>query len=167
MARSYAGRGLATPVDPTCLDAASVAAVRQALALLVVAACTAGCAGGEDTSEADTVTLEGPQWALVSGIDLEIEDPASAPSATFDGGGVSGRAICNSYASAYTVEGSSLHVQPVALTRIACPPPGPALEDAFFDALEGVGSWEIEDDELVLMDADGDESLRFEPAPVS
>ena len=50
---------------------------------------------------------------------------------------------------------------------MACPPPGDALEDAFFDALEGAGSWAIEDDELVLMDADGDELLRFEPAPQS
>jgi heat shock protein HslJ len=135
--------------------------------LVAVAAFTVGCAGEDSAPVADITSLEGPQWALVSGIDLETEDAASAPSATFDAGGVSGRAICNSYASSYTVEGSSMEVQPVALTRIACPPPGNALEDAFFDALEGVGSWAIEDDELVLMDADGDEVLRFEPAPVS
>jgi heat shock protein HslJ len=166
MPRSYAGHGITMPVDPTRLDAASVGAVRQVFALLVVA-CAAGCAGGEDTSDAETVTLEGPQWALVSGIDLETEDPASAPSAHFEAGGVSGRAICNSYASAYTVDGSSLDLQPIALTRMACPPPGAALEDAFFDALEQVRSWAVDDGELVLMDADGDELLRFEPAPTS
>jgi heat shock protein HslJ len=134
----------------------------------VAAAAGVGCAGDEGgATVADRTMLEGQQWVLVSGIDLGVEDPASAPSASFEAGGVSGRAICNSYASSYTIQGSSLDVQPVALTRIACPAPGDALEDAFFDALEGAGRWGIEDDELVLMDADGDELLRFEHAPES
>jgi heat shock protein HslJ len=144
--------------------------MRTAVASLVAglaAVIPVGCGGDEGATVAEPMSLEGVQWALVSGIDLETEDAASAPSATFDSGGVAGRAICNSYASTYTVDGSSLDVQPVALTRMACPPPGDALEDAFFDALEGVRSWAIEDDELVLMDGDGDELLRFEPAPES
>ena len=85
--------------------------MRTAVASLVAglaAAFTVGCAGDDGATVAEPMSLEGVQWALVSGIDLKTEDMASAPSATFDSGGVSGRAICNSYASTYTVEGSSL-----------------------------------------------------------
>jgi heat shock protein HslJ len=141
--------------------------VRTAVAPLVAAvaaALAAGCAGDEEMST-DSVTLEGVPWVLVAGIDFEERDAASAPSATFESGGVSGRAACNSYASSYTVDGSSLELQPVAWTRIACEPPGDAVEEAFFEALERVRGWIVDDDELVLVNADGDELLRFEPAP--
>jgi putative lipoprotein len=139
------------------------------VAWLVAAVATVfavGCAG-DDHAAADPLSLQGVQWALVSGIDLETEDEASVPSATFDSGGVSGRALCNSYASTYTVDGSALELEPVASTDLACRPPGDALEDEFFEALERVRRWAVEDEELVLMNGDGDELLRFEPAPES
>ena len=85
--------------------------------MLVAAVATVfavGCAGDDDATSAEPMSLEGVQWALVSGIDLETEDAASVPSATFDSGGVSGRALCNSYASTYTVDGSALELEPVA-----------------------------------------------------
>ncbi len=143
--------------------------MRRVVASLVAAVATVfavGCAG-DDNASADPMSLEGVQWALVSGIDLETEDEASVPSATFDSGGVSGRALCNSYASTYTVDGSALELEPVASTRRACRPPGDALEDEFFEALEHVRRWSVEDDELVLMSGDGEELLRFVPAPAS
>ena len=48
---------------------------------------------------------------------------------------------------------------------MTCQPPGDALENEYFEALERVRGWAVEDDELVLMSADGDELLTFEPAP--
>ncbi len=134
------------------------------LVAAVAAALAAGCGGDEERST-DVASLEGVQWALVAGVDLGTADAASVPSATFDSGGVSGRAICNSYASTYTVAGSALELEPVAWTGMTCRPPGDALENAYFEALERVRSWAVEDDELVLMNADDDELLRFEHAP--
>ena len=142
--------------------------MRTVVALLVAAVATVfavGCAGDDDATVAEPMSLEGVQWALVSGIDLGTADAASVPSATFDSGGVSGRALCNSYASTYTVAGSALELEPVARTGMTCQPPGDALENAYFEALERVRGWAVEDDELVLTNADGDELLTFEPAP--
>ncbi len=129
-----------------------------------VAALAAGCAGDEERST-EVASLEGVPWVLVAGNDVEGSDEASVPSATFDSGGLSGRGVCNSYASSYTVDGSSIELAPVASTRIACQPPGDAVENAFFDALELARGWYVEGDELVLLNAEGDELLRFEPAP--
>ena len=141
--------------------------MRLAAVLLVSALATfaVGCAGDDEVAVEPLSSLEGVPWVLVSGIDLEGVEESSVPSATFDSGGVSGRAVCNSYASSYTVDGSSLELQPVASTRMACAPPGDAVENAFFEALERVRGWEVEDDELVLENGDSDELLRFEPAP--
>jgi heat shock protein HslJ len=134
------------------------------LVAAVAAALAAGCAGGEESST-EIASLEGVPWVLVAGVDVEGSDQASVPSATFDSGGVSGRAVCNSYASSYTVDGGSLELAPVAWTRIACEPPGDAVENAFFEALERVRGWYVAGDELVLVNTEGDELLRFEPAP--
>jgi heat shock protein HslJ len=91
--------------------------VRPAVALLVaaLAAFAAGCGSDDDVGLDESASLEGVTWALVSGIDLEGVDESSVPSATFDSGGVSGRAVCNSYAASYTADGSSLELQPVCV----------------------------------------------------
>jgi heat shock protein HslJ len=142
--------------------------VRPAAAAPLVAAVAAafavGCAG-DDAGPLESPSLEGVAWVLVAGIDVEGSEETGAPSATFDSGGLSGRAVCNSYATSYTVDGSALELQPVAWTQIACPPPAAAVEEAFFEALERVQGWALADDELVLLNADGDKLLRFEPAP--
>ena len=132
--------------------------MRTAVAPLL-AAVAATLASTEITS------LEGVSWVLVAGIDVEGIDEASVPSAIFDGGAVSGRGVCNSYASSYTVDGSALELEPVAWTGMTCSPPGDAVEDAFFEALERVRSWVVENNQLVLFDAGSDELLRFEPTP--
>jgi len=102
---------------------------------------------------------------VVAGIDVESPEETGAPSATFDSGGLSGRAVCNSYATSYTVDGSALALQPVAWTQIACRPEAAAVEEAYFEALERVRGWALADGELALLNADDDELLRFEPAP--
>jgi heat shock protein HslJ len=45
-----------------------------------------------------------------------------------------------------------------------CPPPGDAVERAYLPALGRVTSWHSESDELVLLDADGEEVLRYRVA---
>jgi heat shock protein HslJ len=136
------------------------------LAAAVVAAFAAGCMG-EDAGLQDVSSPEGVPWVLVAGIDVEGADETTAPTATFDAGGLSGRAVCNSYATSYTLAGSALELQPVAWTDIACRPPAAAVEEAFFEALERVRGWSVEGDELVLLDVEAGELLRFEPAPDS
>jgi heat shock protein HslJ len=45
-----------------------------------------------------------------------------------------------------------------------CPPPGDAVERAYVAALERVASWRSENEELTLLDSNGEEVLRYQPA---
>jgi heat shock protein HslJ len=69
---------------------------------------------------------------------------------------------CNYYGGPYTLDGGTLELGEIEMTLIGCPPPVAAVESAFLAALERVAGWRIEDDELVLLDADEAEVLRFE-----
>ena len=50
---------------------------------------------------------------------------------------------------------------------MACLPPRDAVERAYVAALERVAGWRVEDVGLSLLDANGDELLRFAPTTVS
>ena len=49
----------------------------------------------------------------------------------------------------------------LASTRMACAPPGDAIERAYLAVLERVTEWRMDDAELVLLDGDDAELLRF------
>jgi heat shock protein HslJ len=59
------------------------------------------------------------------------------------------------------VEGNSLELGQIASTRMACPPPAGEVERAFLAALGRVTAWRSENGELVLLDADEVELLRY------
>ena len=50
---------------------------------------------------------------------------------------------------------------------MACPDPARAVEEAFRAALAQVAAWRMDGDQLVLLDDDGGELLRFAPASVA
>jgi heat shock protein HslJ len=129
-------------------------------ALLVFAA--AGCGGGED-EPADPSALEGVPWVLASGVDVEGWEAAS-PSASFDGGRVAGSTGCNQFGGPYTVDGPGLELGDLAMTAMGCPPPTDAVEQAYVAALERVRSWRMDNEELVLLDGDEVELLRYRAA---
>ncbi len=114
----------------------------------------------------DVAPLEGIPWVLASGLDVEGWEEA-APSATFEGGRVAGSTGCNRYTGPYTLDGESLHLGPLALTLLACLPPRDAVERAYVAALEQVAGSRVEDCGLVLLDADGEELLRYASAALS
>jgi heat shock protein HslJ len=146
-------------------EARYIRAVRPAVAplvLAIVAVLVAGC-GDDDAGGTDVAALDGVPWALTAGIDVDGWE-AFAPSVSFEGGMVSGSTGCNRYSGGYTLDGGSLELGAVAATRMACPPPADAVERELLAALERVAAWSIEDDELVLLDADDADLLRFEPA---
>jgi heat shock protein HslJ len=47
------------------------------------------------------------------------------------------------------------------MTAMACPPPADEVERAYVAALEEVAGWRSEGEELVLVDGDGEELLRY------
>jgi heat shock protein HslJ len=68
---------------------------------------------------------------------------------------ISGFAGCNMFAGPYQLSGESLSFGPLAMTRMACPPPGMTLEGSYANALRDTKSYKITGTQLALMDASG------------
>ena len=74
---------------------------------------------------------------------------------------MSGSTGCNRCSGPYTVDGDTLVLGAIVSTQMACPPPARAGGDGIRRGLESVAGWRVEDDELVLLDAEDGELLRF------
>jgi heat shock protein HslJ len=133
------------------------------LAALLASAVVGGCGGDEEESAADPSSLEGVPWVLVSGVDVDGWE-AVAPTLTFEDGQASGSSGCNQFSGSYTVDGSSLELGEIAMTSMGCPPPADEVEQTSMEALQGTAGWRLEGEELVLVDADDAELLRYRPA---
>jgi heat shock protein HslJ len=131
------------------------------LATLVLA----GCGGEDEAAAPNPAALRGEAWVLSGGVDVPGWE-AVAPSATFAADRVSGSTGCNRFDAAYTLDGAKLRLGALRATRMACPGTGDAVERAFTAKLERVAAWRV-DDELVLLDADDAELLRFSAASVA
>ena len=135
------------------------------LALTLVLGLVAGCGDDDDASEpqADAAALEGVPWVLSSGLDVEGWEQA-APSVTFEDGTVGGSTGCNRFTASYTVDGGTLELGTIASTQIACPPPADTVERSYVEALGRVAGWRLDGEELVLLDEDDAEVLRYAAA---
>jgi heat shock protein HslJ len=129
------------------------------LALLLAVGPAIGC-GGNEESDSGAASVADVPWALSGGLDVAGWE-AVAPSATFADGTVGGSTGCNRYTAGYTLDGDSLEIGTIASTKIACPPPADAAERAYLAALGRVAAWRSEDDELVLLDDNDAELLRY------
>ena len=131
--------------------------------IVLLAVLAAGCGGG---SSGDPADIENKPWQLTSATGLTIPDGV-VPSAAFSNGNVFGTAGCNTYRASYTLDGDSLEIGEPAGTLIGCPPPVDEFERAYLDALDQIATWELDGEELVLSDADGNEVLRYEVASIT
>jgi len=122
------------------------------------------CGGDDGGESADATLLKGQPLVLVSGVDVPEDAAAAQPSATFEDENVSGWAGCNRYTGGFQIDGSSLVLGQISSTKMACPSPGDTIERDYLAALERVAAWRTEDDEVVLLDADEAELLRYERA---
>jgi heat shock protein HslJ len=140
--------------------------VTAAAGLVLLAACGDDEEGGDATGDtAAAANLPGTNWELVpDSMDVDIPG-GTVVTAAFTEDAVSGNSGCNTFSGAYTVTGDGgLRISDVATTQMACEPGQTAVETAFLAELALVAAFEIDDEELVMSDADGDELLRFEPA---
>lgn len=76
-------------------------------------------------------------------------------------GKVAGSSGCNSYSGPYTVDGKNIAMGPFASTLMACPDLIMAQEFLYLKALENAATFQISDNELTLMDADGNDLAVF------
>ena len=128
------------------------------VALLLALGLAAGC--GDDDEGAGSFV--GVPWVVSSGIDLGGSD--AAPSATFTDDTVGGSTGCNRFTASYTVDGDAMEIGKIASTRMACPPPADAVERAYLAALGRVAAWHKDGSELLLVDDEHNELLRYEEA---
>jgi heat shock protein HslJ len=132
------------------------------IALIALAVALGGCS----PSPADSASLEGTHWALVT---LRGEPPltGTTPSAEFSADQLSGSTGCNHYFGTYQVSGSDITISDVARTEMYCADPEGVMdqEDAFVAALASVASYRLTGEQLELLDATDTAILAFEPPP--
>lgn len=114
--------------------------------------------------------LTGSSWQLISfnnGNGMESNQATQNITVTFgEDGNVSGNAGCNNFSGSYTVDGDSLSVGPLAVTRKMCVEPEGVMEteQAFLNNLSNAASFTVMGDTLTLYDKDGAKLLIFQPA---
>jgi heat shock protein HslJ len=134
------------------------------IALMAIAVLLVACG----PSPADSSSLQGTQWVLVS---LGEEPPlaGTAPSAKFSADEMSGSAGCNTYFATYTITGSEITLGDVASTEMWCMDPEGVMdqEQAFLAALASAASHRLAGANLELLDETGRVILTFEPRPAA
>ena len=122
------------------------------LAFLVLAACSTG------SSQALSDSL----WML-SELNGNSPLPDTDITAEFgEDGKVGGSSGCNSYTTTYSVSGKKISFgEQVASTMMACPDPVMQQERDYIEALSSTATFEIDEDVLILYDADGNAIAKF------
>jgi heat shock protein HslJ len=130
----------------------------------VGAALLTGCAAG--SSVAPSTPLEGTNWAMLSYIDANGQMKNALPdvqvTAIFKDGRVGGSDGCNRYFASYEVNGSQIKIGQAGSTMMACSPEEIMIQAAAFQAaLASASSFRIENEQLTLMNAQGQAVLVF------
>ncbi len=146
--------------------------MRQSLgivgALLVLALLLAACGSGTGSG---AKTLEQTTWKLDSYVDTQGRTVSvladSEITARFEAGKVAGSAGCNNYTTSYELDGDRITIDPAASTRMACSEPEGIMDQeyAYLAALTTATRYEIEGDQLRLLDAEGREAAVYTAKP--
>ncbi len=139
------------------------------LAVLALAATLAlgGCGSATATPKPSLgpIDLEGTEWVLLNYMDATgavfTVPMAVTPTAKFSSGQFSGFAGCNTFSGPFTQEGDTIHIGPLAGTKVACDEPLTVVEIAYVRALELVNTARAAGDTLLLNDSDGNNALEF------
>jgi len=127
---------------------------------------SAGCA--TTSVPEDSASIDNTAWQLVWLRDADVSAPVAerAPSLAFDvtEGRASGATGCNVFGGPYTRSGDELTFGMLVSTKMYCEGVMDQ-ESAYTDALEATRGWQIEDGELVLIDANGEALARFRVQP--
>jgi putative lipoprotein len=120
-----------------------------------------GTAGGDAAAR---IPLRGTYWKLVQLEEKPVTSADTQQEANLvfhsDGGRVTGSGGCNRLTGSYAADGSAMHFNGVASTRMACSH-GMEVEMRFLGTLEHVRSWKISGQQLDLLDDGGKMLARF------
>lgn len=108
--------------------------------------------------------LKGTQWLLTSLNDADV-DPEIGSSLEFDeDGNVFGNGGCNRFRGVAAIDGSGLKFGNLASTMMACEEAKSGQEAAFHAAMAATVAFDIQRDELLLMDDKQETLARLSPA---
>ncbi|MCP4358634.1 MAG: META domain-containing protein [Chloroflexi bacterium] len=111
---------------------------------------TTGTETAVDTAESDP--LNGTSWVLQSMQGNALVENSETTIA-FQDGGVNGVAGCNNYFGSYQIDGNHIDMGPIGSTEMFCEPEAlMAQETAYLGTLRLATQFQIEDDQLILMD---------------
>ena len=147
---------------------------RSTAALLVaLTAAASGCGGDAPEAASDTPTEGEPamsaaapdallgSWTFERVRDRPVVDRSPAHILFGAEGRVAGSASCNRMTGSYTVDGETLALSPMAVTRRMCAVEALMEQEArVLAALGEVAGWRIEQGLLVLVDEEGGELFR-------
>ncbi|MDX1435763.1 MAG: Gmad2 immunoglobulin-like domain-containing protein [Anaerolineales bacterium] len=137
----------------------------------IMASATINLTYGEAPTE-PTATPEGPQvditkhhWTLMSNGGSAVIEGTFIDISFGDDGQVTGSAGCNSYFGPYTIDGDSISVGELGVTRVACPEPPGLMEQetAYLSLLQTAATYEVTqpDGQLIVRDGSGSEILVY------
>jgi len=146
-------------------------AVLAAVALITVVGLAVAWLVGRGDDGEPANPLVSTRWQVRSY--ARVADPASMISplpdtqltAEFDGIKVAGSLGCNTYTAGYAVDGNALAIAKAALSGMFCEQPAGLMdqETAFVEALESARSFELETDQLRVLNDQGQVVIDFVP----
>ncbi|PKL61429.1 MAG: META domain-containing protein [Methanomicrobiales archaeon HGW-Methanomicrobiales-2] len=147
-----------------------ILATASLLVIVVAAIITAGCTASTSTPGA----VAGPSWSLDSylagnGTLVPVLPGTEITAAFGPDGKVTGSAGCNGYGGDYRLDGTTLSVSSLVQTLKLCTEPEGIMEQEarFMDLLGSAAECRIEDDRLIITDAEGTDVLVFVKGPAA
>lgn len=117
---------------------------------------TAGSADATAGAEtADAPAWQGVTWKIIEAGGAAVPEGSPASIAFNVEGQVSGNAGCNRFTGGYVAEGDGLTFQPIAGTRMMCPPEAMAVETAVFAVLQGQARVSVDADGRLVVEGAG------------
>lgn len=142
------------------------------LLMIVLSACSPAegiipGTGGTQPPGGET-SLANTSWRLVSfgeeGAETPVQEGTEITLIFDDAGEVGGSGGCNTYGGVYEVFDSSISVDQIVQTLMACTTEGVTeQETAYLDALENAGEFERSGNQLTIWYNDGQRVMIFEP----
>ena len=131
-------------------------------ALFMLAACepSASTENGADPS-----MLYEKKWLVTDVNGKPVSEESEAAFTFTESGRYGGNAGCNSLSGKARFDGADVRLDPGPMTKMACPEPFMAQEQAVIAALAATKTWETEDGILLFKDAGGEPAIRFKAAP--
>jgi heat shock protein HslJ len=144
--------------------------IRLPMLLAVLLVTLAACGGGEatettdgaDTTTAAAQSIEGPPWRLAEARGLEVPQELSL-TIQFQDGKVSGQSACNRFNGGYEIDGNSLTISELALTRKACPERLTGVDNVLVRTLRRVAAYSFDGPRLQLLNPNERVVLTYRP----